>query len=70
MGWACITHMRDEKCITNFTWKIGKEAPIKKSGRIRWEENIIMDLKEIWHEGMDWVHLAQDRPSDGLFSRY
>jgi hypothetical protein len=23
--------------------------------------NIRMDLKEIWYEGVDWMHLAQDR---------
>jgi hypothetical protein len=27
--------------------------------RRRWEDNIRMDLKEIW-EGVDWLHLAQD----------
>lgn len=46
-GWTCNVCRRDEKYITNFTWKLGKEAPIQKSGRIRWEDNIIMDLKEI-----------------------
>jgi hypothetical protein len=29
--------------------------------RSRWEDNIKMDLKEIGWEGMDWMHLAQDR---------
>jgi len=27
----------------------------------RWEDNIIMDLREIGWETVDWIHLAQDR---------
>jgi hypothetical protein len=27
----------------------------------RWVENIKMDLREIVWDGMDWIHLAQDR---------
>jgi hypothetical protein len=29
--------------------------------RYRWEDNIKMDLREIELEGVDWIHLAQDR---------
>jgi hypothetical protein len=29
--------------------------------RRRWEDNIIMDLREIGRGGMDWIDLAQDR---------
>jgi hypothetical protein len=29
--------------------------------RHRWKDNMKMDLWEIGWEGMDWVHLAQDR---------
>jgi hypothetical protein len=29
--------------------------------RCRWEENIRMDRREIGWEGVDWIHLAQDR---------
>jgi hypothetical protein len=29
--------------------------------RRRWEYNIKMDLREIGLEGVDWIHLAQDR---------
>jgi hypothetical protein len=28
---------------------------------IRWVSNIRMDRREIWWEGVDWIHLAQDR---------
>jgi hypothetical protein len=27
----------------------------------RWEDNIKMDLREIRWEGVDWIHLEQDR---------
>jgi hypothetical protein len=29
--------------------------------RRRWEDNIRMDLTEIGVEGMNWMHLAEDR---------
>jgi hypothetical protein len=29
--------------------------------RFRWEDNIGMDLREIGWEGVDWMHLAQDK---------
>jgi hypothetical protein len=29
--------------------------------RLRWEDNIEMDLREIGFGDMDWIHLAQDR---------
>jgi hypothetical protein len=34
----------------------GKTPP-----RCRWTDNIKMDLGKIGLEGMDWIHLAQDR---------
>jgi hypothetical protein len=29
--------------------------------RRRWEDNIKMDLREIWFGNVDWIHWAQDR---------
>jgi hypothetical protein len=29
--------------------------------RLRWEDNIKMDLQEVGCGGMDWIALAQDR---------
>jgi hypothetical protein len=29
--------------------------------RRRWEDNIKMDLREIGLEGVNWIHLVQDR---------
>jgi hypothetical protein len=27
----------------------------------RWEDNIRLDLRKIWWEDVDWIHVAQDR---------
>jgi hypothetical protein len=47
------------------TYKIlvRKREGKKPLGRPRrtWEDNIRMDLREIGLEGVDWIHLAQDR---------
>jgi hypothetical protein len=29
--------------------------------KCRWEDNIKVDLKEIWYVCVDWIHLAKDR---------
>jgi hypothetical protein len=29
--------------------------------RVRWEDNILMDLREIGWKVVDWMHLTQDR---------
>jgi len=29
--------------------------------RLRWEDNIKMDLQEVGCRGMDWIELAQDK---------
>jgi hypothetical protein len=35
--------------------------PNGKIPRRRWKDNIKMSLREIGLEGVDWIHLAQDR---------
>jgi hypothetical protein len=42
------------------------ERPLGRPRR-RWMNNIKMDLREIGFDGMDWIYLAQDRTSGGLF---
>jgi hypothetical protein len=32
-----------------------------RSPRPRWKDNIRMGIREIGWEGVDWMHLAQDR---------
>jgi hypothetical protein len=42
---------------------VGKTEGKRPLGRpkYRWVNNIKMDLREIGWDGMDWIHLAQDR---------
>jgi len=42
---------------------VGKPEGKRKLGgpRLRWEDNIKMDLQEVGCRGMDWIELAQDR---------
>jgi hypothetical protein len=46
-------------------YKILVKKPERKKplGRPRliWKDNIKMDVNELGSEGMDWIHLAQDR---------
>jgi hypothetical protein len=41
-------------------YKPERKRPLARP-RCRWQDNIRMDLKEIMWEGVDWIHLAQDR---------
>jgi hypothetical protein len=41
-------------------WKPEGKRPLGRPRR-RWEDNIKMDLQEVWCEGLDWIELAQDR---------
>jgi hypothetical protein len=54
---------------TTYSILIGKsewKRPLGRYGR-RSEDNIKWDLKEVGRVGVDWIHLAQDRISGGLF---
>jgi hypothetical protein len=59
MGGACGMLGRDEK----YNILVGKPEGKRPLGRPwhRWENNIIVDLKEIGWEGVDWIYVAQDR---------
>jgi hypothetical protein len=35
--------------------------------RCRWEDNINLELREIGIDGANWIRLAQDRSSGGLY---
>jgi hypothetical protein len=37
-----------------------RERPLERPRR-RWEDVIIMDLREVGWGGLEWIHLAQDR---------
>jgi hypothetical protein len=42
---------------------VGRSERKKPMGRPRrrWNDNIKMDLREIWIDGANWIQLAQDR---------
>ena len=43
-------------------WKPELRRPLGRP-RLRWEDNIKMDLHEVGCECLDWIELAQDRDS-------
>jgi hypothetical protein len=59
MGRACSTH----ELRTAYKLLFGKPEGKRSLSRPRCkcEENFGMDLREIWREGVEWMHLARDR---------
>jgi hypothetical protein len=51
---------RGEKCIQYLVGKSEGKRPLGRP-RHRWEGNMRMDLREIWWEVVNWMHLVQDR---------
>jgi hypothetical protein len=45
-----------------FWWKNQKERDLGRP-RCKWENIVKLDLREIGWNGMDWIHLSQDRDS-------
>jgi hypothetical protein len=63
MGEACSTHGRNEYKIL-----VGKPEGKRPIGRPRCKmEDNRMDLREVGWDGVDWIHLAQDRDQWGAF---
>ena len=46
---------------TGFWYGNLRERDLFWRPRLRWEDNIKMDLDEVGCGGMDWIELAQDR---------
>jgi hypothetical protein len=55
---ACTGEMRNAYNI--LVEKPERKRPIRRP-RHRWQNNIGMDLREIGWEGVEWMHMAQDR---------
>jgi len=56
MGGTCGTNGRRERCIQDFDGE-GHQKERDRFGRsrIRWEDNIKMDLEEVgWRFGLEW----------------
>jgi hypothetical protein len=60
MGRACSKHGRDGNAYKIFVGKPEGKRSLRGSRRI-WEDNIRLDLWETEWEGVNWMHLAQDR---------
>ena len=61
MGGAYSVYGGERRGVYRFL--VGKpegKNPLERP-RIRWEDNIKMDLQEVGCGGMDWIKLAQDR---------
>jgi hypothetical protein len=52
---ACNKHGRDEKYIQIL---VGNSEGKRPLGILRWEDGVIMGLREITCESVDWMHLA------------
>jgi hypothetical protein len=59
VGGTCGTHEGGERYRVLFGRPEGKR-PLGRPRR-RWEDNIKMDLREIWINGANWIQLAHDR---------
>jgi hypothetical protein len=60
MGGVCGSHGGGGGCIQHFDWEARRTEPLGRP-RLRWEDNIKMDLRDIGFGDVDWIHLAQDR---------
>jgi hypothetical protein len=61
MGGACKEYGEEKRGV--YRVLVGKPEGKRPLGipRIRWEDNIKMDLQVVEFEGMDWIELAQDK---------
>jgi hypothetical protein len=60
MGWAFNITRETRKAYKILVGKPEGKRPFERRRR-RLEDNIRMDLREIRCEGVDWMHLTQDR---------
>jgi hypothetical protein len=58
-----MKNVLDINCRENQNTPEGKR-PLGRR-RIRWEDNIKMDIQEVGFVGMNWIELAQDSDSGG-----
>ena len=60
MGVACRAYGERRGVYRVLVGKPKGKRPLERP-RLRWEENIKMDLQEVGCGGMDWIYVAQDR---------
>jgi hypothetical protein len=59
LGRACSMRGMRTAC-SILVGKLERKIPPRRP-RCRWEDNFRIDVGEVWWEGVDWIHLAQDR---------
>jgi hypothetical protein len=59
MDVACSRHTINEIYIQNFSRKVWRTRPLWIRRR-RWEDNVRITVREIWWEGVAWMHLVND----------
>ena len=60
MGGACSAYGERRGLYRVLVGKAEGKRPLGRP-RLRWEDNIKMDLQEVGCGGVDWIKLAQDR---------
>jgi hypothetical protein len=60
MGGACSAKGEERGMYRVLVEKPEGRRPLRRP-RLRWEDNIRMDLQDVRCGGMDWIGLAQDR---------
>ena len=60
MGGACSAYGGQQSGLQGFMGKYEGKRPLGRR-RLRWEDNIKMDLKDVGCGVMDWIQLAQNR---------
>jgi hypothetical protein len=60
MGGACSAYGLSRGVYRGLVGKPEEKRPLERP-RLRWEDNIKIDLQEVGCGGMDWIELAQDR---------
>jgi hypothetical protein len=60
ISWARSMQWEERNAYRILVGKPEGKRPLGRP-RLRWEDNIRMDLREIGWGGMDWIDLAQDR---------
>jgi hypothetical protein len=60
MGWAYSAYGGKGRRSYGFGGEPEEKRPLGRL-RLRWEDNIKMDLQEVGCGGMDWIEMTQDR---------
>jgi hypothetical protein len=58
MGGTCSTYTGEERLIQRFGGVKSERKRPRGRPRLRWEDNIKMDLQEVGCAGMEWIELA------------